>query len=269
MKWISGALAYLGLYIIWSASFGAREGYSFTGFLVAVLFASPLLLISAWCFSKAEGDTQTRDDETARYIVEQNATSAAFFLYLRPFSSTNKLRLSDAHLNLFSWETWERDGFDDLERMIARALKPTAPLIALGRPGEHRGAGRASTEEQEWRAKVKDLAARAELVFVMPSNKAGTLLELELIAEQQYLNKTIFVMPPSESAFYESSGWDIARDWSEVKRECKNFGIDLPEHRPAGMLFKLRQKSHLAAAEELPFPDAVRWMKSIQRLIDA
>ena len=193
---------------------------------------------------------------------------ADYFLYLRPFESTNAYGLSDAHLNLFSWQLWERDGFDDIERLVARALRPTANVVALGRPGEHRGAARILTTDAEWKSEVALLAKSAKLIVVIPANKPGTLWEIAHIKDQGFIQKTIFLMPPSQSAFYVSAQVDIPDKWKSARTVCAEIGVWLPEHVPSGSLFILDEGQKLKSLLPLPAPDPIQWMKALQKLID-
>lgn len=278
MKWIGNAFIYFGLFIIYDVGFRNRSYFTFSGFMEALLLAVPLLAIGAWIFSYTEGEKQVTVDTNAQSLVTSNAqtpTSAPmevpgyFFLYLRPFESTNKYRVTDAHLNLFSWDVWERDGYDDIERLLSRSLSPTAQFVALGKPGEHRGAGRVLTSEEEWKEYVARLAKSAALIVMLPSCHEGTLWEMKLITEQGYISKTIFIMPPSDSFFYSASADDDAEVWEKTTLACKEFGLTLPQYTPSGQVFKLQDGAGHAFCRPLPKPDPVSWKQTMQELIDA
>lgn len=272
MKFFGNILVYFGLFVIFQFS-GLSEstGFEFSSFLVGLLAAAPLLAIGAWLLDKHEQSSQADAEHEARGSLEEARAGKAgvdFFLYLRPFDSTNAYRLSDTHLNLFSGQLWERDGFDDIERLIAQALRPTANVIALGRPGEHRGAARVLTTEAEWQGELALLAKAARLIVIIPANKPGTLWEIAHIKEHGYLGKTIFIMPPSDQGFYVTAQRDVTSEWQAARDACANLGVSLPAHLDNGAMFTLGEHRQIRWIVPLPAPDAIEWMKGMQRLID-
>lgn len=264
MKLIGNIIIFLALYIVFQASgLSGHSGFTLWGFLQAMVIAIPLLLLGAWLVDKHEEVTQTTEEQGAKNVT------GGFFLYLRPFESTNAYRLSDAHLTLFSWELYERDGFDDIERLLARALRPTGKFVALGKPGEHRGALRILTTENEWQSEVTRLAESAQLIILMPSHKPGTLWEIALLKKRCLFGKTICVMPPSDNSNYVTDEPNVQAEWSKTQTECSRMGIPLPEYSPAGALFSVDPVVNKFLWESLPPPNPVRWMEAIQRLIDS
>jgi hypothetical protein len=271
MKFFGNIAIYLGLFIIFQFSgLSGRTGFEFGSFLVGLLLAAPFLMLGSWAIGREEDSAQTTIDTTAATTLTKlrAGVKSDVFLYLRPFDSTNAYRLSDQHLNLFSWELWERDGFDDIERLVARALKPTATLITLGRPGEHRGAARVLTTEAEWRNEVALLCEAARLIVIIPSSNPGTLWELKHIKIFNYAKKTIFIMPPSDNVYYVSNAKSVSTQWKSTRQACKEIGISLPAHQPGGSLFALNEDYEPSSMIQLPSPDPIKWMEAFQKLID-
>jgi hypothetical protein len=100
---------------------------------------------------------------------------------------------------------WEKEA--DLETALARAMEDYAPLVALGRPGEQEGAGRILTDEDKWKDEIDILAKRALLVFLVPSDRPGTLWEIDFIVSRHMLRKTIFMMPQKGGGINWSEKW--------------------------------------------------------------
>jgi hypothetical protein len=152
----------------------------------------------------------------------------SFGLYLRPFFSTGKIRVNLLRDASMDW---------DFETLFAYSLKGYLPIIALGQPGEHLGAGRIETQDDDWQALASDLIERADCIYIIPSNRPGTLWEMKYLKENHLLDKTIFIMPPeariagNEGLF--SSHWDV------TKVSASEFGICLPKYDSQGMLFAL------------------------------
>ena len=272
MKFVGNVFVYFGLFVIFQFSgLSGRAGFEFGSFLVGLLVAAPLLAIGSWLLGKHEraGQAQVEDEAVSALASLRSGTAPTdFFLYLRPFDSTNAYRLSDAHLNLFSWQLWERDGFDDIERLIARALRPTANVVALGRPGEHRGAARILTTDTEWQTELALLAKAAKLIVIIPANKQGTLWEIAHLKENRYASKTIFVMPPSNQGFYVTAHRDVQGEWQAARDASSRIGVSLPTYLAHGALFILDERHVAKLVLPLPAPDAMEWMKAIQALID-
>lgn len=143
---------------------------------------------------------------------------AQYILYLRAFTTTSRLRLSGM----------------DMETVIAYSVAPYLPMIALGEPGEHVGAGRVLTTEQEWRSLVLKLIDRAPMILVVPSNRAGTLWEVGQLRDRSCLNKTVFLMPPASI-----SELPVKQDWQQARESLLSMGIDIPPHFEKGLLFSL------------------------------
>jgi hypothetical protein len=268
MKFIGNMMVYVGLFQLYLGSFGSRN-FTFSGFLLSVVFGAPFLLAGGWIIGKAEGKDQEGKDDAAQTIIASGEAGKPFFLYLRPFDSTNAYRIVDAHRNAFSMETYQRDGFDDIERLVARALESTAPFIALGVSGEHRGAGRATVDESAWQAKIGALMQQAKIIIIMPSSNEGTLYELKLLVSERLLEKTLFIMPPVESYWYKSIFATGEHKWQATRAACAAFGLTLPEQVREGALFSVDAASGTIQRVPLPGPEPREWTEAFQRLIDA
>ena len=114
-------------------------------------------------------------DRRASLILKklEMGETVEFPLYLRAFATTGKLLQETDH---HSFEARYRPVFDDMEEALAKAFEETAPMVALGLPGEHIGAGRVATTEESWRDIFVRLALNAKVLLLLPSARPGTLL---------------------------------------------------------------------------------------------
>ena len=142
-----------------------------------------------------------------------------FALYLRAFMTTNKFIMNGM----------------DLETILAYSIAPTLPVIALGQPGEHLGAGRIQTSDEHWQEEIIRLFENAKLIIIIPSHREGTLWEINNLKQRNYLQKTVFIMPP-EMNFY---GKPYSETWNKAVTSAAACGVALPNHFPKGLIFKL------------------------------
>jgi hypothetical protein len=267
MKFIGNMVVYFGLFILFQGSLGNRSEFTMSGLLMSAAIAVPFLLIGSSIIGSGAATEQEGKDGVAGRIVADGGAGHRYFLYLRPFDSTNAFSISDAHRNAFAMELYRRDGFDDIERVISEALEPTAPFIALGRPGEHRGAGRGLTTEDAWRDTIRHLAQNAMMIIILPSYREGTLYELELLVTRRWLGKTLFVMPPSDGLWYSAGATDVAKEWKLTQEACAKFGLTLPDAIPGGALFRIKEATGAPLLSPLPHSIPGDWSKALQNLI--
>jgi len=154
--------------------------------------------------------------------VSRSELPSEFGLYLRAFMTTDKLHLK---------------GFD-LETLLAYSIAPTLPLVALGKPGEHLGAGRILTSNEGWQEEILHLMEAARLILIIPSHRAGTLWEIGTLRNKGFFEKTIFIMPP-ELNFH---GGLFSEDWLKTVGAARQVGVEFPAHRTSGAFFRLDSK---------------------------
>lgn len=268
MKFLGNALIWIGLYFVYMATFGSRGNMSAGVILVAVAVAVPLWFVGKSLIDSAEREAQADADRNAKAILDaQGSWDKPYFLYLRPFDSTNAFKVADnpGH-NLFSTEIWERDDYDDIERVLSKAISPTASFAAFGCPGEHRGAGRIFIPDEGWFGQVSLLVRGATVIFAMPASNEGTMSELRLLAEESFLHKTIFIMPPSDPGAFVPTAANWPTRWQAMREGCAQFGLDMPAYDSAGQLFMLAPKRGLES-QPLPGADPVPWAQAIERLL--
>lgn len=171
---------------------------------VATPVAACLLIrLHSWLMS---GLDQAHRDMRALRLSHQ--PDGQFTLYLRPFSSTNRLpfEIEDYApcnpLVQFIWHYFIEIAeavaivrLEDMETFLAKAWDQTTPLIAIGRPGEHFGAGRTSVSDALWQERVRQLANRASLIMMVPGETEGTQWEMRTVLEPEFRSKTVWIMP--------------------------------------------------------------------------
>ena len=91
-------------------------------------------------------------------------------------------------------------------------------FIALGRPGEHYGAGRIQSTEEKWREVAAKAIKKSEGILIIASHEAGIIWELSYIIKNGYLNKCIFLIPPRRIEL---------DDWKKTVVFCQEIGLDL------------------------------------------
>lgn len=165
-----------------------------------------------------------------------------FTLYLRPFASTD---LFDARAfaalplgvgaEAGGMFVAPRERFE-MEGSLARAIDDVAPLVTLGLPLEHIGAGRIPVAEGRWRALVGKLIERADMILLLPSSRDGTLWEVEQILESRAVGKTVVVDPPKSLA--TGVGYDHEAEWEHLRAVFAERGFALqPNHHDGALVF--------------------------------
>lgn len=232
--WIAQIFFYFGAFAVYT-------GYRSDALWLGVAVALPVLLIGGWLAGRDEHDAVKSANEVASSALERALSRArrgeqlAVTLYLRPFRITGQLPLDNPRAGaLMTPESFAEPRELDLETMIASELSDSLPLVALGEPGEHVGAGRVATSEDDWQDAVKSLAGAAHRILVVPSAQPGTLWELGWLLDNAVLGKTVFLMPPAPR-----DGADVEADWASATEAARQLGIELPPYDDEGCLFTL------------------------------
>jgi len=192
-------------------------------------------------------------DRLAEHTLKRSLSAARrgeqqpIALYLRPFDLTNKLQYFNPNFSVISLSKIKQSGSVELESLLAEALSLSTPLVALGEPGEHIGAGRAFLDEEEWREGFRNLASVAERILIVPSANEGTLWEIAWLKENNLLDKCLFIMPP-ESLFQYLLAVDMSALWDTARSALLDKGITLPEYDEDGMFFTLDSGGNVAAS---------------------
>jgi hypothetical protein len=200
-------------------------------------------------FKKVQGAAdEEAEDILAR--IRSGATPCSYVLYLRPFSTTDQIQKKNwGRITYAPSSIYKQQGFD-LETTLAKILSPMMPFVALGRPGEHRGAGRIKTTEGEWRRDALLLMESAAVIFIVPGYQSGTKWELQHLRLLNCLQKTIFIMPYA-AELDSAASFDAEEHWEVTKAEIKDIGFDMPIYASTGCLFSLNDDGSVAYQKQL------------------
>jgi hypothetical protein len=249
---IANALLVLVLCVgITSAAFGSAnpklEGWQATGIFVggiavSVLLAQMFFDLDGW-FEQRGRDLQAQKvyDGLLETADHQSTRSEGFILYLRPFASTDKIGVNVSNVVTIRSNITVGPQYVaaadrvEFEEDIERALRPLGPLVALGKPLEHMGAGRIRVEDDVWQDAIKLLIDRAKLIVLLPSPRPGTCWEVEHLLSSGAVRKTMVVDPPNEAGA-DTTEYDPELEWVGVKSTFLDYGYVLPEDCPDGQL---------------------------------
>lgn len=186
-------------------------------------------------------------DGRARTIFRQakQGTAGDYSLYIRAFETTGQMAYDDGSGLPFFGVDARPDQTVDLEAALAEVVEAEIPMVALGEPGEHFGVGRIKTTDQQWQDDLRVLAEKALVLFAIPSDRPGTLWELDFIREQGFLRKTVFIMPPK--AQRKAMPW--AEKWQQITSGVKH--LQLPPYEKHGLVFALKDDGSLRVSSSL------------------
>lgn len=271
--WISQIFFYFGAYVIFSAWQSQRHGGGID-YLTAFLISLPFFAIGSWLASRDRQQAMRDTNKLADWTLE-NALAAGnrgeplpTMLYLRPFELTDQMHFKNPQpAGMMTPEYYSQDATLDLETLLAEELMMSTPLVALGEPGEHVGAGRLFSCEEDWRQSVQTMAHAVNRILILPSANAGTQWELQWLRNANLFGKCYFLMPPDPDN-YDS---DMAKYWSDTAKQLKEIGIDLPNYNPQGQIYTVDQHGHFDEGRSInllvegSFYDAINSLDSARK----
>ena len=223
---------------------------------VAVIAGSVLLFLGKTLTVLARRYEQRRRDGRAAALVgrlldtSDSAAALRYVLFLRPFSTTGRLAVSNPKprwLPLLP-SYFAHEATLEFETVLSEALEPDLSLVALGRPGEHVGAGRVAVTDDDWKRLFQRLVKDARWIVMIPSHQGETRWEVRQLVAQEYLRKTVFLMPPT----LRPGGMDIAADWAEARAGLAADGVHLPPYTGGGQFFRLGWQGRWYRSRYLP-----------------
>ena len=233
------------------------RAYAVYSVLSILLFLLSLLLRHRVLIAR-----QIRNDLAAQVVLNDilanRAAGGKFFVYLRSFETTGKLRPPF----FFSLAVLQRLQTNELESFLALGLEKAGLLLGLGRPGENVGAARIRVADAEWQADIQQLISHAAGILLIPSAHAGTRWEIQHLKEQKLLSKTIFIMPPANRQF------DWLLRWKQASASLLDLSITLPEYQPRGLLFTIDSAGQLNDARMFPLFYRRSLTKSVKHLLE-
>lgn len=223
---------------------------------VAAIASGILLLLGRTLTVVARRREQRRRDRRAAMLLARLLDAPGsdpippYVIYLRPFSTTGRLAVTNPRTRWLPLlpSYYAHEATLEFETILSEALPDQLPLVALGRPGEHVGAGRVAVTDDDWKAMFQRLIKDARWIVMIPSGQGETRWELQQLVAQDYLHKTIFLMPPALKA----GGIDIAAYWAQAREGLVADGVQLPHYTDAGQLFRLGQDGRFYRSRYLP-----------------
>jgi hypothetical protein len=203
-----------------------------------VLFGIFLGIIAAVLYGVADHSEQEEKDTDAHDRVQDvlDGKDSFYYLYLRPFSLTNKLKLTRPHARPVQ-DNLKPEPVRTLEAILERALRARGiPLLALGRPGEAIGAGRVKTTDEDWQRIFESLAKAATGFMVVPSLTSGTWWEIDWLVHNKLIRKTVFICPESVTQV----------EAKLIAVEYRKLGLRFPEDG-IGSILKLSENGDVIA----------------------
>jgi hypothetical protein len=163
--------------------------------------------------------------------LRRGDTPPAYTVYLRPFASTGEIE--DVRIGTPGMGLGVTGVQIELEEQIERAVRELGPLVALGQPLEHIGAGRIPVLEHEWRDAIKLIVSKARLIILLPSSRAGTLEEVAMLIDGGLIDRTVLIDPPNLG---DSKKFNQAAEWAQVREAFARRGFDIPDDSRSGLL---------------------------------
>ncbi len=186
---------------------------------------------------------QRARDAFAAKIFEQlrsGKQAEAFSLFLRPFNFTGQAASGD----LIAGALQQRAGSAsrylsnvafDLEAPLSKATAKMAPLVCLGRPLDHVGAGRILVPDENWKEAIHQLIEHARCVFIIPSTRPGTLWEIDRLVESGVIRKCVFIDLPDSKVAGELFRQE--QEWPDIRTSLQASGYELPDNSRKGSIF--------------------------------
>lgn len=237
---IVGAAASVGVAAWGVFAFQDASPLSLMGVLVGaiVVGACWIALASSLADLSEQHGRDLEAGELFRRLLAGEAPERPFTLYLRPFATTNEIEqnvlspmVAGASSSSFSYVSSRYE----LERQIERATRKVGPLVALGEPLEHIGAGRVKVTDDTWQRAVELLSDHAALIVLLPSSRAGTLWEVERILNSDLVKRTVMIDPPNGEGRWGRK-YSQADEWGQVRSAFAKRGFEIPQDSRAGQM---------------------------------
>lgn len=213
---------------------GALKQPTPVGLLAGIPFVILAIMLRGWEANRQQG---VRDTDAASLLERIGRGDVPrYSLYLRTFAVTGKLQTGRRAYETVSPHYVGPDL--DFETLLGETVESDAPLVALGRPGEHVGAGRIVTDDATWKADILRLAEQAVTIFVIPSGRPGTAWEIDTIVRNGLWEKAVFLMPPGARG-------TLAVTWDEDRNRLAAAGVTIPKYTTAGMVFTLDNRGQV------------------------
>jgi len=237
--------------------------------LAGLVAAAPIYLIAKSAYrSKQLREQKKRDFFPLQEIKFLRSREYAiperdFRLFLRPFNTVGKLRIANPERpTVYSPSFFEQPGTLDLEFIIAKYLSTMGQVYAVGGPENSVGPGRLHVDDKSWFHNFELLAKAAHCIIVIPGYTLGSTAEVCWLKANFFLDKTIFIMPPSS---FGQSG-EAKSEWEKTSAAVEDIGLCFPEYKRTGLLFKMNSLGQEVRSETLVLKSNVDFLKCLLKL---
>jgi len=112
-------------------------------------------------------------------------------------------------------------------------------------------------QDAHWQDVVHRLAESSDAMVLLLAlgDSEATAWELSMVRENGWLSKTIAIMPPA------SDDMDVAFLWRVTADRLRSIQIQLPEYRPEGVFFRIREDG--SPGQMRPIPS--NWYRKVIR----
>ena len=170
-----------------------RLSYALFGQVAIGAAAIALLLVFGWA-------AQRLVQRLVRFSLEdlQRVDPRPPVLFLRAFGD-DQVELNAPTLTLFGRLLELGQERTNLDRLLLEEATPYGPVVGLGNPDDRRppyGAARGYFNGKTWQDAVADLARNSEAIVICLDDTDGIWWEVEHLAANQHLSKTLFLMHP-------------------------------------------------------------------------
>jgi hypothetical protein len=240
--------------------------------LVVVMMAIGFTLGGFFSRRHKKGQQQVRDKRVSEILALVRAeNSPSFSLYLRAFETTGRMRCkadSSMKAPVFDSRNFD-DRLSDFETVLAESVETGMPMVALGEPGEHTGAGRVASSQNCWKEEIELLTSSATVILLLPSTRPGTLWEMNFLHSNRLFKKTIIAVPAKHSRpdflSRDHDEYDWEGSWEALRREMSEKKVELPEYDKGGQLISLCEEGKVLLRTNLKGHVEVKDIKPLLR----
>ncbi len=210
------------------------------GILVAFATMYYLLLLPSLPITRARlldaqrrrGQAASRfKDEAFGKSADPNSSGLPFALYLRSFRQDETLVVAGA----------------DFEAVLVHAIGQFCEVVALGGQDGEFGPARVSAPDTHWRDTVVQLAAQAQVIFVITFDTPGIIWEINRLVGSGMSAKAVFIMPPSSFVVADASHGpmqpegpqSLEKAWRRMVNNEDLQQVELPGYNRNGCVFTL------------------------------
>jgi hypothetical protein len=213
-----------------------KAGHGSDGKWLGIILAAFLGVLARIAIGAADAKHQHARNGVASALRADvlKGVECDFFLYLRPFQLDLVMIENDPKTQSPLMFARYTEPVMDFERLIAEAMIPIHPVLALGRRGVNIGAARIETSDQLWFDEFTRLAKAAVGILMIPGMSEGCISELKWLKAEGWLEKVVFFQPSAREHRKLIKGF-----WTALSPSLAKHGFRVPEYQKEGSIFTL------------------------------